>query len=281
MTPPRRGPQRQGSPRGTPPRGAPRPARTPRTSTTDRSGLGGEHVEGRRAVQELLRANRRPIKSLYMASSREDSEIVELARHRGVSIKWLRSEQFEEYARTDAHQGVLARTSPIESVAVSELFEVPHPFVVALDRITDPRNLGSIIRSAVQAGVTGFILPKHRSALITPVTTKVAAGAIEYARFATSGIAGALDIAKKHGVWSVGLDADGDADLYHLPVADAPIILVAGSEGSGLGTLVRNRCDMIAGIPMSGPLDSLNVGVATAVAVFAIARQREEHGIHG
>lgn len=239
-------------------------------------GIGGDQVEGRRAVQELLAANRRPIERLFMSRSRIDEDIVELAERRNVPIRWITSEQLEEYARTDAHQGVIARSTPLEIVAISELFEQEDAFVLALDHITDPRNLGSMIRSAVQAGVTGFVVPKNRAAALTPTAVKAAAGAIEYASFATGGTASALDIAKNAGAWSIGLDAGGNADIYKLAVADQRIVLVAGSEGGGIAPLVRKRCDLIASIPMSGPLDSLNVSVATAIACFAIAHQRGE-----
>lgn len=241
-------------------------------------GIGGDHVEGRRAVQELLLANRRPVERLYMSRSRSDEAIVALAQRRSISIRWVTSDQLEEYARTDAHQGVIARSAPLETVPIGELFDRDHAFVLALDHITDPRNLGSIIRSAVQAGVTGFVVPKNRAAALTPTAVKAAAGAIEYASFATGGTASALDIAKNAGAWSIGLDAGGNADIYALAVADQSIVLVAGSEGGGIAPLVRKRCDLIASIPMSGPLDSLNVSVATAIACFAIAHQRGEGG---
>lgn len=254
-------------------RGAPNREPEPQRRTRP-EGIGGDQIEGRRAVQELLRAHRRPVQKIYMVRSRIDEDIVALADEQNISIRWVSSEQLEEYARTDAHQGVVARSTPCDAVSVAALLEPEDAFVLALDHITDPRNLGSIIRSAVQAGVTGFVLPKNRAAALTPTAVKAAAGAIEYATFAMSGTASALDIAKAEGAWTIGLDAGGNADIYDVPVADQRIVLVAGSEGGGLAPLVRKRCDMIASIPMHGPLDSLNVSVATGIACFAIAHQR-------
>ena len=278
----RRAPKPQGTGRNA---RSPQAPRSPRGSTRSESlrsgagGLGGDQVEGRRAVQELLRAGRRPIFSISMARSRADQEIEALAAERNVPIRWVGADQLDALARTDVPQGVVARTDALEAVPVAELCTARNAFLLAIDHVTDPRNLGSIIRSAVQAGVTGIVLPKHRAALLTPTAMKAAAGAVEYVTFAASGIGSALDTAARHGVWTVGLDADGAGDLHSLAVAGSPVMVVAGSEGPGLSPLVRRRCDVIASIPMHGPLDSLNVGVATAIALFAIAQQRSDASV--
>ena len=141
--------------------------------------------------------------------------------------------------------------------------------------ITDPRNLGALLRSAECAGVNGVVLPRHRSARLSPTVAKTAAGAIEHLRFAVvGGIPAALSQMTELGVWSVGLAGESPQSLYDLPLGDGPIALVVGSEDKGLAPLVRRRCDAVASIPQHGKLPSLNVGVAGAVACFEVARQR-------
>ncbi len=149
------------------------------------------------------------------------------------------------------------------------------PLLLVVDGITDPGNLGAILRTAECAGVTGVVLPRHRAARITPTVTKRAAGAVEHLRFApVSGIPTALATLAGLGVWSVGLDVTADHTVWDLDIADAPLALVLGAEGRGLSRLVRQRCDVTARIPVNGRLDSLNVGAATAVALFEVLRRR-------
>ena len=144
-----------------------------------------------------------------------------------------------------------------------------------LDGITDPGNLGALLRTGECAGVTGVVLPRHRSARITPTVAKAAAGAIEHLPMATvSGIPKALGDLASAGVWSVGLDVAADTDVYDMQVADGPVALVMGAEGRGLSRLARERCDLVVTIPLRGVLDSLNVAAATAVACFEVARRR-------
>ena len=154
--------------------------------------------------------------------------------------------------------------------------ETPAPvLLLVVDGVTDPGNLGAIMRTAECAGVTGVVLPRHRAARITPTVTKRAAGAIEHLRFApVSGIPTALATLAELGVWSVGLDVTADQTIWDLPIADAPLALVLGAEGRGLSRLVRKRCDVTARIPVSGRLDALNVSAATAVALFEVLRRR-------
>jgi len=242
-------------------------------------GLGGDQVEGVNAVRELLRADRRDVKELLISVGRENSpaieEIIELAREQRVRVREVGATQMEAVARSESPQGVIALASSIEPVEIEALLEDPRAFIVVLDGVTDPGNLGAVMRTAEQAGATGFVLPKHRSARLTPSAMKAAAGAAEWLPIAqTSGVPSFLERAKRAGVWSVGLDADGDVDVNEIPVADAPIVIVLGAEGSGLSRLTRGRCDLIASIPTFGHLDSLNVSAAAAVACFAVARRR-------
>jgi 23S rRNA (guanosine2251-2'-O)-methyltransferase len=166
-------------------------------------------------------------------------------------------------------------TAPLRAVDIDDLLAVKHAFLVAVDGVTDPRNLGAIMRSAETAGATGLLLPRHRSARVTPVVAKAAAGAIEYLPIAlVGGIPASIDRASRAGCWSVGLDERGDRSLFDLDLADQPIMLVLGSEGSGLARLTRDRCDVLVQIPMQGRLDSLNVSAAAALACHEIARRR-------
>jgi 23S rRNA (guanosine2251-2'-O)-methyltransferase len=149
-------------------------------------------------------------------------------------------------------------------------------FLVVVAGVTDPRNLGALLRSAECAGVTGVVLARHRAAHLSPTVTKVAAGAIEHLQFSlVGGIPAALAALVAAGVWTLGLAAEADQSLYEVPLGDGPLALVLGSEERGLAPLVRKRCDAVVGIPQHGTLSSLNVGVAAAVACFEVARQRD------
>jgi 23S rRNA (guanosine2251-2'-O)-methyltransferase len=252
---------------------------TGRRSGRDESGLGGDQVEGRNAVRELLRAGRRRVSELWVAPVKGApviEEILDLAAAARVRVRHVSADELEERSRTDSPQGVLALAEPVPAVDVDDLLGAPDAFLVALDGVTDPRNLGAVLRVAETAGVTGVVLPRHRSARLTPAAVKAAAGAVEHLALASSGVPALLDRASRVGVWSVGLDAGGTADVFALEVADRPLVVVLGAEGSGLGRLTRERCDLVAAIPMRGAIESLNVAAAAAVACHAIARRR--HG---
>jgi len=230
-------------------------------------------------VRELLVAGRRKVHELMLSSGADDApelqELEALARNAGVRIKAVPPDQIERRARTGAPQGVIAIAAPVPSADLDDLLADPHAFLVALDGVTDPQNLGAVMRSAETAGATGIVLATHRAVGLTPAVAKAAAGAMEYLKVAfVSGVPGALDRAKRAGVWCVGLDADGDQLLFDLSVADAPLVLVLGAEGRGLSRLARTRCDVIASIPMHGHIESLNVSAAAAVACTEIARRR-------
>jgi 23S rRNA (guanosine2251-2'-O)-methyltransferase len=246
-------------------------------------GLGGDQVEGRQAVRELLSANRRPVKSLQMAEGMDAApildEIEDLASTRRVRVEYVSRRRIDSVARTEAAQGVVALAKPIEETPLEALGEPSRrgkvPFLLVLDGITDPHNLGAVLRSAECAGVTGIVLPRHRSAHLSPTVAKVAAGAIEYLPMAlVAGIPTALQKLSTLGVWTVGLVGEATQALYDLPLGDQPVALVLGSEGTGLAALTRKRCDALASIPQHGRLSSLNVSTAGAIACFDVARQR-------
>ncbi len=241
------------------------------------SDLGGEQIEGRRAVLELLRAGKRRPRAVYLSSSvGRDEGVQEIVERAAGTLRVVPPERVEQLARSEVHQGVVAMTAPLRVADIDALVAVPRAFVVAVDGVTDPRNLGAIMRSAETAGATGLILPRHRSARVTPVVAKAAAGAIEYLPIAlVGGIPAALERASWAGCWTVGLDERGDRSLFDLDLADQPIVLVLGSEGKGLARLTRDRCDVLVSIPVQGHLASLNVAAAATLVCHEVARRRQ------
>ena len=173
---------------------------------------------------------------------------------------------------------MVARAAELPESELDELCvagEGGPPFLLAVDGVTDPGNLGALLRIAECAGVSGVVLPRHRAVHVTPTVTKAAAGAAEYLPMAlVGGLPAAIESMKAAGVWVVGLDAGGDTPVHELTVADDGVCLVLGAEGKGLSRLVRQRCDMIASIPLHGRLASLNVASAGAVACYEVARRR-------
>jgi 23S rRNA (guanosine2251-2'-O)-methyltransferase len=248
------------------------------------SELGGDQVEGRQAVIELLATGRRPVRRVLLAEEQEPSaqldRIEELAARLRVPVETVPRPRLDAHARTESNQGVVALAQPIEPVALEDLCRPTpsgrQPFLLVAAGLTDPRNLGALLRSADGAGVTGVVLPRHRSVRLSPTVTKTAAGAIEHLRFASvGGIPAALSVLTELGVWSIGLAGESSQSIYDLPLGVGPIAIVVGNEEKGLPALVRRRCDAVVSIPQHGQLPSLNVGVAGAVACFEVARQRQ------
>jgi 23S rRNA (guanosine2251-2'-O)-methyltransferase len=209
-------------------------------------------------------------------------EIDDLAAAAGVPVRRVARGRLASMARTEAPQGVLAVAAPLpestlEDLAARQDGETgrPAPFLLVLDGVTDPHNLGALLRSAECAGATGAVLPRHRSAHVTPTVTKAAAGAVEHLDFAVvPGIPSALVSLAGAGVWTVGLDAGAGESLWDMQVATEPVAIVLGAEGGGLSRLTRQRCDLVVAIPQQGSIDSLNVAVAGALACFEVARRR-------
>ena len=238
------------------------------------AGLGGDQVEGHHAVHELLATGRRRVRALWVAQSLAGqeplAEIVSLAHRQQVPVQLKSPEALASAARTSSPQGVVAWAQPVEAVPLANLLEPaapgPPPFLLVLDGVTDPGNFGSLLRTAACAGATGVVIARHRSAPLTPAALKSAAGAVEKVPIAlASGIPAAMQQLASAGVWTVGLDPAGPANLWQTALLDAPVALVFGSEGTGLSRLVRQRCDVLARIPQSGALESLNVAVAAGI----------------
>jgi 23S rRNA (guanosine2251-2'-O)-methyltransferase len=247
--------------------------------------LGGEQVEGHHAVHELLVTGRRRARRLWVAEAEALSEpieeIAQLAADRGVPVHMRPGEALLSTARTGAPQGVIAWADPVLPVVLEDLLEgsgaAGPPFLLVLDGVTDPGNFGSLLRTAACAGVGGVVVSRHRSAPLTPAAVKAAAGAVEHIPIASvGGVPAALQRISRAGIWLVGLDPAGEEALWKATLLDGPIALVLGSEGKGLSRLTRERCDSLAQIPQEGPLGSLNVAAATAVACFEVARRRWE-----
>ena len=245
--------------------------------------LGGEQVEGRQAVRELLIAGRRRVREVWVATDLDQNEvvgdIVDIARSMRVQVTEVARKRLEAQARSEAPQGVIAFAAPLPEAELSDLLRrrpgTP-PFLVAVDGVTDPGNLGALLRCCDGAGVQGVVLPRHRAVHVTPTAAKAAAGAVEHVPMAmVGGLPAALARIKDAGIWVVGLDDAADRSLFDVgDLAAEGICLVLGAEGAGLSRLVRERCDLIVSIPMRGRLSSLNVSAAAALATYEVARHR-------
>jgi 23S rRNA (guanosine2251-2'-O)-methyltransferase len=245
--------------------------------------LGGEQVEGRQAVRELLIAQRRRTHEVWLASDLQEGDAVEdivaLAAANRVPISWVARKRLESEARSEAPQGVLAKAAPLpEADLATFLRRRPGhaPFLVAVDGVTDPGNLGAIVRSCDGAGADAVVVPRHRAVHVTPTVAKAAAGAVEHVPIAlVSGLPSALQQMRDAGIWVIGLDDAADRSLFELGDLGAEgVCMVLGAEGAGLSRLVRERCDAVVSIPMRGRLSSLNVSAAAALATYEIARLR-------
>jgi 23S rRNA (guanosine2251-2'-O)-methyltransferase len=236
-------------------------------------GIGAE-VEGIHAVGAAIDAGR--VSRLTVESSRRSSltSLIDRARSRGADIRFV--DDVRDVAATSAPQGVVARCRPIQTVSLEAAAERKAPTTLAvLDHLEDPRNVGAVARSALAAGFTGMVMSTRRSAPLTAATFKSAAGALEHLDLVmVSSIADALEVLRRMGVWSVGLDAGGDQSVFGLSLFTEPLAVVIGAEGSGLSRLVAERCDVIAGIPIDPKVESLNASVAAALALFEVARVR-------
>ena len=278
---------KSGGPRSGGPRGKSRQSSAGPPGSTAAKGLGGRQIEGRQAVRELLMAERRRVHEVWVSAELEGdagvADIVEIAAAQRVPLIYVARARLEREARSEAPQGVLAHAAEIPEADLGALIGARGggpgrrpPFLVAVDGVTDPGNLGAIIRSCDGAGVSGLLLPRHRAVHVTPTVGKASVGAIEYLPIAlVPGLPATLTQLKEHGVWIVGLDDGADRGLYDLgSLAVEPICIVLGAEGAGLSRLVRDRCDSIVSIPMAGAISSLNVSAAAAITLYEVARLR-------
>jgi 23S rRNA (guanosine2251-2'-O)-methyltransferase len=247
-------------------------------------GLGGEQVEGRQAVRELLLAQRRRVHEVWISADLQGTSAVDdieaIAAANRVPIAYVARRRLEAEARSEAPQGVLAKAAPIPEADLAPFIRKRRTgaaFIVAVDGVTDPGNLGAIVRSCDGAGVEVVVVPRHRAVHVTPTVAKASAGAVEHVPIAVvAGLPATLERLRSAGIWVVGLDDAADRSLFDLgDLAAEGICLVLGAEGAGLSRLVRDRCDLIVSIPMGGRLSSLNVSAAAALATFEVARHRQ------
>ncbi len=228
---------------------------------------------------ELLKAKRRTVKKIFIAEAQDASSTLDAiefeAQRQRVPVYMVSMTRLDREAKTEGHQGVMALAHALDTVSLDDLLSVKKPFLLVCDGVTDPRNLGAMLRSADGTGVTGVVLPRHRSARISPAVTKTAAGAIEYLTFCdVGGVPSAIDQLNKSDVLTVGLAGDAKDSLYELDLGSGPVALIVGGEEKGLSSLTRKRCATVVSIPQLGRISSLNAGVAVSVAAFEVARQR-------
>jgi len=240
-------------------------------------------VEGRQAVRELLIANKRRVREIWMAADIDDAPIIEdieqLASVRRVTVQEVARRKLEERARSEAPQGIIAFADPIPEADFGDMLrgtDGKPPFLVAVDGVTDPGNLGALLRCCDGAGVSGVVLPRHRAVHVTPTVAKASAGAVEHVPMTlVSGLPTAIKQMRDKGIWVVGLDDSGRDTIFDIGrFAGEGICVVLGAEGAGLSRLVRERCDTVVSIPMLGQVSSLNVSAAAALAVYEVARAR-------
>lgn len=237
-------------------------------------------IEGRNAVIEAYRAGR-PIDKLFILDGCQDGPILTIKREakaKQTPVKFVTKERLDQLSEIGKHQGVIAYAAAYEYATVEEILDNARqkgeaPFLFLLDNIEDPHNLGAIIRTANLAGAHGVIVPKNRAAGLTAVVAKTSAGALNFTPVArVTNLAKTIEELKKEGIWFVCADMGGTT-MYDLNLK-GPIGLVIGNEGEGVGRLVKEKCDMIASIPMKGDIDSLNASVAAGVLAYEIVRQR-------
>ena len=243
------------------------------------SGEGPEMVAGRNSVVESLRAGI-PAMALYVAGrAQEDervAESVQLAAESGIAVLESGLPELDRLTGDAIHQGVALRVRPYEYAHPEDFIprrgDKNPPLIVALDGVTDPRNLGAVVRSAAAFGATGVVVPARRSAGVTAGAWKASAGALARLPVALAvNLTRALEGYKQAGLFVAGLDAGGTTDLRDMSIADGPMVLVIGSEGRGLSRVVTNACDMIVSIPMVSGNESLNAGIAASIALYEIA----------
>lgn len=239
-------------------------------------------IEGRHSILEAFRAGS-PVERLFVQQGCKDGPVLSIlreAKKAGTMVDFVPGERLDHMSETGHHQGVIATLSAFEYSTVDAMFDLAEkrgetPFFFLLDGIEDPHNLGAIIRTANLAGAHGVILPKRRAVGLTATVVKASAGAVHYTPVArVTNLVATMEELKKRGMWFACGDMDGPVMYEHN--LTGPIGLVIGSEGSGVSRLVREHCDYVAAIPMSGDIDSLNASVAAGVLAFEIVRQRRD-----
>ena len=238
-----------------------------------------DKIAGRNPVLEALKSGRE-IDKIFIKKGQPDGSLrplVKKARDRGIIISEVDKKKLDELSGGENHQGVVAFVSEIKYKTIDDILKTAEdrgesPFVIILDRITDPHNIGAIIRTAECAGAHGVIMPKRASAPINEIVAKTSAGAVEYANICkVTNLASAIDTLKEKGLWITGADMNGES-MYDIDFTGG-VGLVIGSEGEGISRLVREKCDFIASIPMKGVVSSLNASVAAGILMYEVVRK--------
>ena len=253
-----------------------------RAKSSIRVPAGHELIAGRNPVAEAARAGV-PVERVFVLDNVKDDrveEVIRLASSLGAPVFEVTRRDLDVATDGASHQGVAIEVrgyeyTPVDDLIAGSVQQAGHPLLVALDQVTDPHNLGAVLRSAGAFGGDGVIIPERRSAGVTTAAWKVSAGAAARVPVArATNLVRALEDCKRAGFFVVGLDGGGDAPLRGLPLADGPLVLVAGAEGTGLSRLVRQTCDQIVSIPISSAVESLNAAVATGIALYEVASVR-------
>lgn len=239
-----------------------------------------EQIEGRNAVMEAFRAGR-PVDKLYVLDGCQDGpvrSITRIARKNDTIINYVSKDRLDQLSETGTHQGVIAQVAAYEYASVEDILKKAEekgepPFIILLDNIEDPHNLGAIIRTANLAGAHGVVIPKRRAVGLTATVARTSAGALNYTPVAkVTNLGKTIDELKEKGMWFVCADMGG-TNMYQLDLKGS-MGLVIGNEGEGISPLVKKKCDFVASIPMKGDIDSLNASVAAGILAFEIAHQR-------
>ena len=242
-----------------------------------------EILYGIHPVYEALSARRRNIYEIYLQKeSKSDrlARLATLAEQRGIRVKTIRSEEFKTLVGGPGHQGVAAKVDLYPLTAVTDILAAAEAkgrpqFLILLDNVLDPQNLGAVIRSALCAGIDGVIMPKDRSAPITPAVSKASAGALEHIYLSrVTNLVQTIKQCKNSGIWVMGLDKNADQSIYDGDMTGS-IAIVLGGEQKGIRPLVKKNCDFLVSIPQLGAVDSLNASVAAAVTMYEALRQRQ------
>lgn len=244
--------------------------------------LSEDMVAGRNAVMEALKGSRSVNKLMIANGSTEGSikEIIAVAKEKGVNIQYWDRSKLDSIARGIRHQGVLAQVAPVQYAELEDILQVAKdrnepPFIVLLDELEDPHNLGAILRTADAAGVHGVLIPKHRSCPLSATVAKTSAGAVEHVPVARVGnLVQTIKKLKQEGLWVAAADMDGK-DYYDTDLT-GPLLLIIGSEGQGVGRLVKEQCDFVVRIPMVGKINSLNASVAGSILMYEAMKQRRK-----
>ncbi len=241
-----------------------------------------EILYGLHPVLEALRAGKRNIREIYLAGKNPEQRfqaVLDLAAARGIPFRSAAPDFIQKKSGTDKHQGLAALVEPLplsdELTIIEHYLANPGPsFILLIDSVQDPHNLGALIRTAVCLGASGVIIPKDRAANPSPTVSKASAGALEHVRLArATNLAACMGTLRKRSIWLIGADARADKALFQCDLT-GPLALVIGGEEKGLRPLVQKNCDLLVSIPQSGPINSLNASVAGAVVMYEAIRQR-------